>query len=83
MHLADKATGINAKNMHKLVYSVSYQIFDRGFNYPVKSEEITVPKAGSVETEVQKKLKRDRLAMDLTRNFKVNIISKTIIGYSN
>ena len=65
----------------KDVYMVKYEITDRGTVYPVKEEEIIVPKGQGVLSCLEKQLKKYRRASDLSTKFTFKIISHYHNGY--
>jgi hypothetical protein len=65
----------------KDLYKVDYEITDRGATYPVLTKELPVPKGTPVETELNKLLKKDRRAMDLSTRFTVKVVDKVHVGW--
>ena len=67
----------------KDVYNVSYQITDRGIEYPVKEEEVVVSKGKTVLDSLKTQLNKYRFAMNLSTKFTVKIVSQYHSGFSN
>ena len=66
----------------KQLFMVKYQIEDRGIAYPQTLEEISIDKGKTLEQVLRKKLNTYRHAMDLTKNFTIEIISYYQTGWS-
>lgn len=67
----------------KNVYNVSYQITDRGVEFPVKEEEVIIPKGKTVYDSLKTQLNKYRYSMNLSTKFTVKIVSQYHSGWSN
>jgi hypothetical protein len=67
----------------KDVYNVSYQITDRGVEFPVKEEEVVISKGKTVLDSLKTQLNKYRHAMNLSTKFTVKIVSQYHSGWSN
>jgi hypothetical protein len=67
----------------KDLYKVTYQISDKGVDYPVREEEITVSKNKTVSASLRTQLNKYRHAMCLSTKFTVKIVSQYQSGWSN
>ena len=65
--------------MNKL-YEIKYQITDKGFVYPEKTEEISVK--DSPYNDLKKHLNKYRYAQNLSRSFTFELISSNHIGFT-
>jgi len=69
--------------MMKPVYLVKYEITDKGITYPVKEEEIIVPRGQDVVSCLGKHLRKYRHAQDLSKSFTFKVIERRHNGYCN
>jgi hypothetical protein len=67
----------------KDLFKVTYEIVDRGIQYPATQMEVAVKKGESVDATLKTNLNKYRHAMDLSRKFAVTVVEKNHIGYSS